>query len=257
MTLALLSSRLDVGARWRGLASLAAMVLAWQLVASLAGSRLFPAPLEVSQLLWEEALHGVLFHHLGITLARVGFSLAIALIVGSAIGYVAGRWSGVDLWLKPWVLVSLNIPALITVILVYVWLGLTEVALVVAVALNKIPTIAVTIREGANRLDRDLSEMAALYSFDWKVRARHLVLPQLAPYALVAVRNGLALTWKIVLVAELLGRSDGVGFQLQVFFQNFDVAHILVYTIAFTGTVLILEYGILARIEKRCTSWRR
>ena len=69
--------------------------------------------------------------------------------------------------------------------------------------------------------------MAALYRFGAARRMRYLVAPQLAPFLLVAVRNGLSLTWKIVLVAELLGRSSGIGFQLQIFFQNFDVTRIL------------------------------
>lgn len=250
-------SGFDIDARWQGAASFLTMILIWQLAASSAESRLLPVPLEVAALLGHEILHGPLLYHLGITLARVAFSLAIALMIGSAIGYAAGRWPTADHWLKPWAVVFLNLPALVTVILVYVWLGLTEAALILAVSINKIPMIAVTIREGANRFDRELAEMAALYRFGWQARLRNLVLPQLVPYILVAVRNGLALTWKIVLVAELLGRSDGVGFQLQVFFQNFDVAHILVYSIAFTATVLAIEYGILARLEKHFTSWRR
>jgi NitT/TauT family transport system permease protein len=246
-----------LGMRWQAGASLLALALVWQFAAAVTGSRLFPAPLEVARLLCTETLDGRLLHHLGTTLTRVAFSLAIALSTGSAIGYAAGRWPPADRWLKPWIVVFLNVPALVTLILVYVWLGLSDAALVIAVALNKIPNIAVTIREGANRLDRELAEMASFYRFDWKVRLRNLVLPQLTPFVLVAIRNGLALTWKIVLVAELLGRSDGVGFQLQVFFQNFDVGRILAYTTAFTGTMLAIEYGILAPLESRFASWRR
>ena len=48
---------------------------------------------------------------------------------------------------------------------------------------------------------------------------RHLALPELAPYFAAAARNGLALVWQIVLVVELLGRPNGVGFQLHVYFQ--------------------------------------
>ena len=62
---------------------------------------------------------------------------------------------------------------------------------------------------------------------------RHVVLPQLVPFVVAAARSGLALIWKIVLVVELLGRSNGVGFQLSVFFQLFDVAAILAYALAF------------------------
>jgi NitT/TauT family transport system permease protein len=72
-----------------------------------------------------------------------------------------------------------------------------------------------------------------------------------------SARSGLALIWKIVLVAELLGRSDGIGFQLNLFFQLFDVAGILAYAFAFIIVVQILEIGVLQPIERRVNRWRR
>ena len=46
-----------------------------------------------------------------------------------------------------------------------------------------------------------------------------ILLPQLYPYILSSARSGLSLIWKIVLVVELLGRSNGVGFKLYGFFN--------------------------------------
>jgi NitT/TauT family transport system permease protein len=86
---------------------------------------------------------------------------------------------------------------------------------------------------------------------------RHVVLPQLYPFMAASARSGLALIWKIVLVAELLGRSDGIGFQLNLFFQLFDVAGILAYAFAFIIVVQILEVGVLQPIERRVNRWRR
>jgi len=249
--------RSEASHAWQGAASLLAMLILWQIAAISAGSRWLPEPLAVTALLWSEAAHGPLLHHLGVTLARVALSLAIAVIVGSAFGYALGRSATADRWLKPWLVILLNVPALVIVVLVYIWLGLTEAALIIAVAVNKLPTVAVTIREGTGRLDRELAQVAELYRFSWSVRMLQVVLPQLLPYLLVAARNGLALTWKIVLVAELLGRSSGVGFQLQVYFQNFDVGRILAYTAAFAAAVLAIEYALLGRLERRLALWRR
>ena len=71
-----------------------------------------------------------------------------------------------------------------------------------------------------------------------------------------AARSGLALIWKIVLVVELLGRSDGVGFQLSIYFQYFDISAILAYTLAFIGIIFIIESAILRPLEVRLTRWR-
>jgi len=86
---------------------------------------------------------------------------------------------------------------------------------------------------------------------------RHVILPQLAPYVFAASRAGLALIWKVVLVVELLGRSNGVGFQIQIYFQLFDVTLILAYTLAFILVIQLLEWGVLQPLEHRATRWRR
>ena len=66
----------------------------------------------------------------------------------------------------------------------------------------------------------------------------------------------MALIWKIVLVAELLGRSDGVGFQIQVYFQLFDVTGILAYTLAFIVVVQLIEWLALQPLERQANLWR-
>jgi NitT/TauT family transport system permease protein len=81
-------------------------------------------------------------------------------------------------------------------------------------------------------------------------------LPQLYPYLMAAARSGLSLIWKIVLVVELLGRSDGVGFQLGVYFQFFDITGILAYTLAFAGVVLLIEGAAMRPLERRLNRWR-
>jgi NitT/TauT family transport system permease protein len=84
-----------------------------------------------------------------------------------------------------------------------------------------------------------------------------VILPQLAPFFFAAVRSGLALVWKIVLVVELLGRSNGVGYEINVAFQLFDVSLILAYAIAFIVVVQVIEVGILQPLEARAEQWRR
>ena len=86
---------------------------------------------------------------------------------------------------------------------------------------------------------------------------RHVVLPQLWPFAAAAARSGLALIWKIVLVVELLGRPSGVGFQLGVCFQLFDVKSILAYALSFIAVVQAIEWGVIQPLERRATRWRR
>jgi NitT/TauT family transport system permease protein len=239
-------------------ASLAGFVALWWLGALLYGNpKLLPTPPDVVTALIAAAKTGALFSNLAITLFRVAASFLLAMTIGSALGIFMGMSPTADRLLGPWVVLFLNLPALVIIMLCYVWFGLIEAAAVAAVAINKIPNVAVTMREGAATLSRDLAEMAAIYRFGrWKT-LRHVVLPQLAPYFAAAARSGLALVWKIVLVVELLGRPDGVGFELQTAFQLWDVAAILAYALAFGMIVQAIELGVLQPWERLVNRWRR
>jgi NitT/TauT family transport system permease protein len=243
--------------RWFPLLSLLALLAIWQLAAALLDSRVLPQPLAVLEIILAGIADGSIPYHVGITLARVAVSFAIAMLIGIALGIAMGRAKTLDRFFDSWLVLFLNIPALVTIILCYVWFGLIEAAAILAVAVNKIPNVTVTLREGARALDRDLLEMAQSFRLGRARTLRHVVLPQLYPFIMAAARSGLALIWKIVLVVELLGRSDGVGFQLYVFFQLFDVAQIFAYALAFIAVVQVIELALLQPLERRANRWRR
>jgi len=237
-------------------ASIALLLLVWQVAAMIAESRALPPPGAVLAVIVREAASGDLAYHLGATLGRVAAAFFVAFAIGAAIGFALGRSRTLDLLFDPWLVFFLNLPALVTIVLFYVWFGLTEAAAVAAVAANKIPTVAVVLREGARALDRQYFELAKIYRFSRADLLRHVVLPQLHPYLAAAARSGLALIWKIVLVVELLGRSSGVGFQIQLFFQVFDVAGILAYALSFIVVVQFIELAILQPAERSASRWR-
>jgi NitT/TauT family transport system permease protein len=238
-------------------ASIVALLVLWELASRIGDGRALPSVEAVAAAFVDELVRGSLLHHLGVTLGRVLLSFIVAMVLGAAIGLAMGRWRSVDFVLDGWVILLLNIPALVVAVLAYIWLGLTEAAAIGAVALNKLPLVAVTMREGARALERDYAEMASVFRLSLWRRLRHVIVPQLAPFFMVSTRSGLSLIWKIVLVVELLGRSDGVGFQIQLYFQLFDVARILAYTLSFVAVVQAIEWGILQPLDRRLGAWRR
>ncbi|RST80940.1 ABC transporter permease [Aquibium carbonis] len=236
--------------------SLLGLLGLWWVLALGADPRVFPAPPAVLEALLREAASGDLARHLGATLARVAAAFVLALTIGSAIGIALGMNHGLDRLFDPWVVLFLNLPALVVIVLAYVWFGLNEVAAIGAVAVNKIPNVVVTLREGARALDRSYAELARVYRFSFASRMRDVVLPQLQPFFAAASRSGIALIWKIVLVVELLGRSNGVGFQIHLHFQLFDVATILAYALAFVAVMLLVETLLLRPYDRYATRWR-
>jgi NitT/TauT family transport system permease protein len=241
---------------WLRVLSLLGCLVVWQLIAQTGQLPLLPTPAVVLASLWRHITIGELPRHLLITLGRVAAAFVIAMGIGSGLGILMGRRRWVDASLDGLLVLALNIPALVTAILCYIWLGLTELAAVTAVALNKIPTVVVTVREGARAVDQGLLDVATVFRVPRGRRFTLVYLPQLYPYLMAAARSGLALIWKIVLVVELLGRSNGIGFQLGTYFQFFDITSILAYTLAFAAAVLVIESVALRPLERRLTRWR-
>lgn len=222
----------------------------------LVAHRLFPTPSAVAQELWLLATSGPLLPDLGKTLLRATTAFVIAMVLGTALGLLLGRRLWLDRLFSGWLLVGLNLPAIVVAIALYIWLGLTEVALVAAVVINKVPLVITTIREGVRSFSPDYDELAtALRLSPWR-RLRLITVPQLMPFILAAARTGLALIWKIVLVFEILGSDGGVGYRVSLFFQFFDITGILAYTTAFILVVLAFEYGLLRPLERRVLRWR-
>lgn len=238
------------------LVSALVFLVLWWAAAHWGDFRHLPGPDEVVSIMIDETMSGRLPYHLGATLTRVAVAFTIAMLIGCAVGLAMGRSRIVNSALDLWLVVLLNLPALVIIILAYVWFGLNETAAIGAVALNKIPNVIVTIREGARALDPDLDQMAKAFRLNWRKRLFDVVLPQLQPYIAAAARSGLSLVWKIVLVVELLGRSSGIGFQLNLFFQLFEVASILAYALSFVAVMLAIEVLVLQPIENRANRWR-
>lgn len=238
------------------IASLLLLLCLWQIGSAFFGPRLLPTPLAVLATMADEARSGALLLNLGATLARVAASFLLAMSFGVVIGVAMGRRPAFDRMADSWVVILLNMPALVIIVLAYVWVGLNEVAAIGAVALNKLPNAIVTIREGARALDHALEEVAQVFRMPKWIRVRHVLLPQLGPYIAAAARSGLSLVWKIVLVVELMGRSNGIGFEIGVAFQLFDIRLLLAYAIPFLMVMLVIENVLVQPFERHVARWR-
>lgn len=249
---------LSQGARIRGL-SFALLLACWSALAWYrADPQLLPSPLAVAGTIQALVQNGELWPHLLATLQRVVWAFALAMLIGSALGYAMGRHPGFNAWLDPWLILFLNIPALIVIVLCLIWIGLNEVAVVTAVTLNKIPLVTTIVREGARNASAELRDLAQVYRLPRATRLRHIVLPELYPALVGAARAGLSVIWKIVLVVEFLGGSGGrgIGLQIHTHFSIFDVTGVFAYAISFVAVIMLIEFTLLQPLERRSSRWR-
>ena len=241
---------------FRRIISIFVLILIWEITSSLINDNIIlPSPISVAESIKYHSTQD-LFDHVIITLSRVFTAFFLAMIIGSAIGILMGRKKKFDDYFDGWLILALNVPALVTIILCFIWFGLNEVAAVLAVSINKIPTVTVILREGTKDIDEQLVEVGKIYNYSRFEIIKNIIIPQLFPYFISAARSGLALIWKIVLVVELLGRSNGVGFKINEFFSMFDITSILSYTIVFVFFIMAIEWFFIKPLDKKLTDWR-
>ena len=244
--------------RFSSLYAPAGLIIVWWAIAFfiVKDQTLLPDPVALALLIRDIFADGELLPHLIATLLRVAAAFLLALGLGAVIGILMGRYPAINRLLDSLVILLLNIPALVVIVLWYVWGGLSELSAIGAVALNKLPLVITIFREGARVLDSDIRAMCQLYQVPRFQYLRHILVPQLMPFTLAASRNGLALIWKIVLVVEFLGRSNGIGFQIHLYFQLFEMHMMLAYAFPFIIIMLGIEYGILHPWERKLSAWR-
>ena len=256
-----LDPRLFLTGPWIRILSFIVLLGIWHIASRYVDPMVLPSPMRVLEAFWkqmtgEETLYAPMYFHIGMTLFRASVAFFFAMILGGIIGFVLGRYSRANHFFDGWVILGLNMPALVIGILCYIWFGLGEFALILAVVINKVPLVAITIREGAQSIQPDLLQVAQAFRLKRITILRKIYLPQLYPYIMASARAGLALIWKIVLVFELLGRSNGVGFMLSLHFSNFAVYNVLAYAFSFIAVVMMIESFILRPMERRATRWR-
>ena len=181
------------------LISVSCMIACWAFLSIWLQSTSLPTPVLVWDAFSRELSSGELLHHCMWTMYRVVIAFVLAMSIGVALGLIFGLNIRCNQFFDVWLITLLNMPALVIIILCYLWIGLSEVSAITAVALNKIPNITVVVREGTRALDQKLMQMAQVFRLPMRFILWRIILPQLTPYFVASARSGLALIWKIVL----------------------------------------------------------
>jgi len=245
--------RLGAGLR---LASYLSLLLLWLLLARLLGPAILPGPGATLRFIWHELERGALLGHLWVTTQRVVVAFLIAMAIGVAMGAAMGLSRRADDLLQGWLVVSLTIPRILLFVVAYLTLGLSDRALIAALVISVFPTVAVSVREGALAMDRGLVQMATAFRRPRPAVWRHVVFPQLLPYVVGTARGSLALSWKMVVLGELLGRTSGVGYQISFYFQFFNMTGILAYGITMMVLLAAIDLGLMGTLQRLAFRWR-
>jgi NitT/TauT family transport system permease protein len=199
---------------------------------------------------------GQFFADMGSTLRRVFVGFGIAMVVSLPLGIVMGTFKRLESFFEPPVILGLTMPGLIWALLMIMFFGLTEISAYTAVAVTIFPMLAISIWQGTKSLDKDLIDMStAFHASPWS-KVVDVILPQLVSHILAAIRYGLGLAWKVVVLVEMFGFSNGVGYEVMHGFDIFSMKAVLAWAITFLMVMIFIEFGIIGYLERRMTRWR-
>jgi NitT/TauT family transport system permease protein len=236
--------------------SVVAFIAIWWIIAIASPKGFIPSPPTVFSIVFKIVVSGTFFQHMFDTLRRVIFGFGLAFGASLGLGILMGFVTYVDRFFEVWVLIGLTIPSLAWAVLALLWFGTSDLSAIFSIFVILCPLMTLNMLEGTKALDRDLIEMAKVFHFRRAMVVKDVVVPQLVPHILAATRFGFALGWKVVVIAEMLGLNSGVGYMISYSFGLFDMAGVMAWTIAFTGVMFLIEFGVFRMIERKITAWR-
>jgi NitT/TauT family transport system permease protein len=236
--------------------SILTMIFLWWIVSLFFPPTLVPQPWDTFAEVANIVSTGNFFSEMGSTLRRVLVGFGIAMIVAIPLGILMGTLRTLESFFEPPVILGLTMPGLIWAVLMIMFFGLNETSAYAAVAITIMPMLAISIWQGTKSIDKDLIDMSRIFHASPLSKVVDVILPQLISHILAAIRYGLGLAWKVVVVVEMFGLSNGVGYQVVRGFNVFSMKAVLAWAISFLVVMIVIEFGIIGWLEKAVTRWR-
>jgi sulfonate transport system permease protein len=190
------------------------ILLIWEVLAreGMLPPNWLPAPTVIARTIYEMAIAGDLWHHVGITVARVAVGFLIGAAAGTFFGALTGYLPVARKLLDPLLQSLRSVPSIAWVPLFLLWLGIQESSKIALISLGAFFPVYLNLSVAMRHVDPKLLEVGKLYRLNSFQMVRRLILPAVLPEYIVGLRSGLGLAWMFVVAAELLGASSGIGY---------------------------------------------
>lgn len=244
---------------WSGWSSLASILLffaLWDVGHQVYGAFVLPSPSEVLGELYRLLSSKEILTDLWITAKRVFWGFGFSFVLGSFLGLLAGFFVTASLMSRPYATIFLGTPPIAWIVLAMIWFGLGDNTVIFTVIVASFPIIFLGALQGTRTLEGDLKKMCESFHLPFFMKFRKLYIPHIFSYIFPAWIAALGMSWKIVVMAELLSTNDGLGAALGVARSQLDTPIALALVVLLIGTLMAVEYGILEPIKREVEAWR-
>ena len=231
------------------------IAIVWQIASFYTKPFLFPGLGSVAKSFWTILTTWDLLSQGLVTWARLVVAVAVSLVIGVPIGLAMGLSPRVDEFLRPIVKFIMGVPALNWVIIVIIWFSSTELRIGFVLVVLCTPVTVYCVYDSVRAIDRKLTDMVLAFGASPIQHVRLLLWPYVKASAFTATKLNVANAVRTVIVAELVGAPLGIGKELDLAKNVFDMATVLAWTIFLVLMALIMAQGI-EYAERVTLRWR-
>lgn len=243
--------------QWLRVLTPLSLLVLWQVGCSTGfiSPRTLAAPSQVIASFFQLASDGALQHHLLVSLGRVAKGMTVALLVGGSLALAAGLSRLGEYLIDAPMQMLRTLPVLALIPFFILWFGIGELPKVALVAVAAVFPIYLMFYAGVRGVDPKLVELATIIGLSRGALVRHVILPGALPTALVGVRYALGVSWLILVAAEQVNATSGIGYLMNDArdFMRIDIMVVGLLIYALLGLLIDL---LVRWLERRLLSWR-
>jgi ABC-type nitrate/sulfonate/bicarbonate transport system permease component len=231
-----------------------ALLVGWEIAGRTAGNVYLPPLSTVLERLWEDWFPDHTVSDLLPSLRRFATGYLIGAVVGILLGIAIGSSRRVAQYLEPTLEFLRALPAVAIIPIAVLIFGLGSGMRVFVIAFGVLFPVLVNTTVGARNCRRERIDVARMYGLNRFQVIRRVVLPSALPMISAGLRVGLPIALIMVVVSELIGGQNGIGFYLLVSQSMFNIPAMFaaVVILGVLGNLINAGY---ARLEKKWLSW--
>jgi ABC-type nitrate/sulfonate/bicarbonate transport system permease component len=215
----------------------------------------FTGPSSVVKRFGEEWTQGRLKQDMAYSGLNFVIGVGLAIVSGVVLGVIIGWYRRLAMIFEPFLTALYSTPRVAMVPLILIWFGIGMSSKVFIVFINAFFPVLINTIGGVRAIDADLLRAARSFCASDRQIFTTVVIPGSVPFILTGVRQAVALGLIGVVVGEMFGGSEGIGYMVAYGGQTFqtDTVFLGVTIIAFAG---ILMTSLAEQLEKRFSRWR-
>ncbi|MEA2946377.1 MAG: NitT/TauT family transport system permease protein [Alphaproteobacteria bacterium] len=230
----------------QGTASILAIAGAWQVASLFFPPYLFPPVPDIVTRTLAIVFSWPLLSEVLVTALRIFAGLAGAFVLGCMMALAIGRSPRIESYVTPVLGFLQGIPALSWVVIAIIWFHGIEFRIFFIMVLTTLPAFTFQILDAFRSMSKELFEMTMSFRPRRWTLFRVLIVPTIVPGILTAWKVNLGNAARVVVVAELVGATGGVGYELLRQQQLFDMAGAIAWTLQLVLFVLVVQQTITA-----------